>query len=174
MRQRKRAIFITIPAILSALGVLVLYFSALVPSGRWALVAVAGLLPAAAVITVGLWGGAACYAVTGLLGLLLIPDRLNALLYLLFFGIYPGIKSLLERLRPIWLGFLGKLAFFNAVLTVFALAFSGLFLPALPSLLGDRMWLLYLAGNAVFLVYDFGFTKLVSFYGQRLEKIVKR
>lgn len=172
MRQKKRAISITIPAILAGVGLLLLYLSALAPSGRWAVVAVAGLLTAAAVITVGLWGGLACYAVTGLLGLLLVPDRLNVLLYLLFFGIYPVIKSLLERICPQWLGFLGKLAFFNGVLTVFFFAFSALFLPALPEALTDRSWLLYLAGNVVFIVYDFGFTKLISFYGERLSKAV--
>lgn len=172
MRQGKRAIYITLPAILAGIGLLLLYLSALVPSGRWAVVAVAGLLTAMAVIVTGLWGGVACYAATGLLGLLLVPDRLNVLLYLLFFGIYPVVKSLLERIRPHWLGFWGKLAFFNGVLTVFLLAFSALFLPALPETLTGHVWLLYLAGNVAFVVYDFGFTKLISFYGERLSKAV--
>lgn len=174
MRKKTRAISITLPAVLAALGLLLLYLSALVPSGRWAVVAVAGLLPAAAVITVGAWGGFACYAVTGLLGLLLVSDRLNILLYLLFFGIYPVVKSLLERFCPLWLSFLGKLVFFNSILTIFWLGLSALFLPALPELARERWWLLYLLGNGAFLVYDLGFTKLVSFYGERLSKAVKR
>lgn len=174
MKKRGKAIYITLPGILAALSLLFLYLSSLLPTGRWAVAAVAGLFPAAAVLTTGLWGGTACYAAAGLLGLLLVPDRLIALLYLLFFGAYPVVKSLLERIRPLWLGVLGKFAFFNGILTVFWLGFSSLFLPALPELFKARIWLLYLAGNLVFGVYDLGLTKLISYYGERLSKAIKR
>ena len=73
--------------VLSALSLVFLYASALVPTGQMGVVAVAGLLVAAAVVSGGLSAGFLCYGATGLLGLLLLPDKANALLYLLFFGL---------------------------------------------------------------------------------------
>lgn len=157
-------------AILSALALAVLYLSCLTPAGRWAMVAVAGLLPVAAVISLGAPGGAAVWVVVGLLGLLLLPDKLNALLFALFFGPYGVAKSLLERKLPFWAALLGKLAFFNAILAVFFLAFSKLFFPVLPAWLATRSWLVFLLGSIVFVVYDLGLSKLIAFYIQRMGK----
>lgn len=168
MSPRLKTLRVTLPALLAALSLILLYLSALLPSGRWGAVAAVGLLPAAAVISVGLWGGFACYAVVCLLGFLLVPNRLNMLLYALLFGLYPMVKSLLERSKRRWVGVLGKLAFFNGILTLFLWLFSALFVPALPEIARNRYWLVYLAGNGIFFLYDFGFTKLIALYLARV------
>lgn len=169
MRQSK-TFPLALCAILSALALAILYLSCLAPTGRWALVAVAGLMPVAAVISLNWGGGAAVWVAAGLLGLLLLPDKLNAFLFALFFGPYGVVKSLLESKLPFWAALLGKLVFFNAALAVFFLAFSGLFLPVLPQWLTARSWLAFLLGSGVFLVYDFGLSKLIAFYIQRMGK----
>ena len=33
---------------------------------------------------------------------------------------------------------------------------------------------LYLAGNAVFLLYDFGFSKLICFYRERVDRVLRK
>ncbi len=170
MKRRSKTFPLALGAILSALALGALWLSVLAPTGRWGLVAVAGLFPVAAVISLGWQGGLAVWAVAGILGLLLLPDKLNALLFVLFFGLYPVVKSILERKAPRRLSLLGKLLFFNAAVAVLVLAFGGLFLPALPWDLTGRMYLIFLLGSVVFLVYDFGLTKLISFYIQRLGK----
>lgn len=71
-------------ALLAALSLVILYGSCLVPTGRAGVVGLAGLLPAAAVISGGPSSGVLCYAGTGILAFLLLPDKGNALLYLLF------------------------------------------------------------------------------------------
>lgn len=170
MKRRSKTFPIALGAILSALALGALWLSVLAPTGRWGLVAVAGLFPVAAVISLGWQVGLAVWAVAGLLGLLLLPDKLNGLLFSLFFGLYPVVKSLLERKTPRWLSVLGKLAFFNAAAGVLVWGFGGLFLPALPWDLTGRIYLVFLLGSAVFLVYDFGLTKLIAFYIQRMGK----
>ena len=177
MTDRKRrsgsAYRAAVTGVLAALSLVFLYLSALTPPGRLGLVAVAGLIPAAAVVSAGLAAGFLCYSAAGLLGLILLPVKSNALLYLLFFGLYPMIKSLIERLRQLPLELLLKLAFFNLVLTLFWFGLSGVLLPFLPSAL-NQTWLVYAAGNVVFLVYDFGFSKLIAFYCQRIDKALRR
>ncbi len=164
---------VALTAVLAALSLVFLYVSCMVPTGRMGVVAVAGLLPAAAVVSAGPAAGALCYAGTGLLALILLPDKGNALLYLLFFGVYPLVKYAVERLRRLPLELVLKLAFFNAAFSLFWFALRAVFLAALP--VGDwATWLLYLGGNAVFLVYDFGFTKLIGFYIARIDKPLRK
>ena len=155
--------------VLAALSLLLLYLAALMPSGRIGMVAVAGLVPAAGVVSGGLATGFLSYGAAGLLGLFLLPDKGCALLYVIFFGLYPMVKSAVERLRKLPLELLLKLAFFNVVLAVLFFGFSALLFPLLPELLQDPLPL-FLAGNAIFLVYDYGFSKLITYYASRIRK----
>ena len=93
---------VALVGVLAALSLIALYLSAVSPTARMGIVAIAGLFPAGAVVSAGLKAGFFCYGAAGLLGLLLVPDKANALLYLLFFGLWPMLKSLLERIpvRP--------------------------------------------------------------------------
>lgn len=171
--KRSGARHTALTGVLSALSLVFLFLSAAVPSGRLGLIAVAGIVPAGAVISAGLAAGFCCYGIAGALGLLLLPLKSNAVLYLIFFGLYPMLKSLIERLRRLPLELVLKLLFFNGVLSVLWFGFSGLLLPFLPAVLA-RTWLLYAAGNVVFLIYDFGFTKLIGFYCQRIGRILRK
>jgi hypothetical protein len=164
----KGASRVALGGVLAALSLLLLFLAALLPTGRMAMVAVAGLVPAAGVVSGGLATGFLCYGATGILGLLLLPDKGCALLYALFFGLYPMVKSAVERLRKLPLELLLKLAFFNAALTVLFFGFSALMLPLLPDRLQGTL-AVYLAGNVAFLLYDYGFSKLITYYAARLR-----
>ena len=172
-RRNASAGRVAVTAMLTALSLVLLYLSALLPTGRMGVVAAAGLLPAAAVVTGGLPAGALCWAGTGLLGLLLLPDKGNALLYLIFFGVYPLIKYWIERIGALLPELLLKLLFFNAALTVFWFGLRAVFLAALP-LPVQALWLVYLGGNMAFLIYDFGCSKLIALYIQRVDKVLKK
>ena len=169
-RQRfsRGASRVALGGVLAALSLLLLFSATLLPTGRIGMVAVAGLVPAAGVISGGLATGFLCYGAAGLLGLLLLPDKGCALLYVILFGLYPMVKSAIERLRRLPLELLLKLAFFNVVLTIVWFGFSTLLFPLLPELLQSTLPI-YLAGNAAFLVYDYGFSKLAGFYAARIR-----
>ena len=70
-----------------------------------------------------------------LLGLILLPVKSNALLYLLFFGLYPMIKSLIERLRQLPLELLLKLAFLTLTPNFLVLDWLGLLNSRLATIL---------------------------------------
>jgi hypothetical protein len=92
---------IAISGILAAFSLVLLWLSSVMPTGRWGLIAAAGLLPAAAIISTGLPGGIFCWLTTGILAMILLPDKMNALLYLFLFGLYPIVKYLVERMRKL-------------------------------------------------------------------------
>lgn len=169
----KSASRIALGGVLAALSLLLLWSATLLPSGRMGMVAVAGLVPAAGVISGGLATGFLCYGAAGLLGLLLLPDKGCALLYVVLFGLYPMVKSAIERLRRLPLELLLKLLFFNAVLTILWFGFSSLLFPLLPELL-QSILPVYLVGNGAFLLYDYGFSKLAGFYAARIRSAARR
>ncbi len=159
-------------AVLAALGTVLLYLSGTLPTARLALVAAAGLLPAAAVLTAGLPAGFAVYAVTAALSLLLVPSKGSALVYAAIFGHYPMIKSLAERLPAKPLEWAVKLAVFNALLTVLVLAAGTMLFDFLA--VDWAVWTVYLAGNAAFVIYDLGFSGLITLFISKFGKYIKR
>ncbi len=159
--------------VLAALGTAILYAAALVPSGRQGLAALAGLVNAAAVVSAGFPAGAFCYAATGLLGLFLSPDKGLAVLYLLFFGLYPLVKCLIERLRNVALEWVLKLVFFNLVLTFCYFFFQRTLLVNLPGE-GPILWAFYPLANLVFIAYEIGITRLIALYTVRIDKNLRR
>jgi hypothetical protein len=146
--------------VLSASSLAFLCLASVAPSGRLGLDGVAGLFPMAAVLAAGRGAGWLCWAVSGVLGLILVPDKGVALLYLAFFGLYPVIKSRCETKNGQMLSWLIKLVYFNAVLCVFWFFLRELFLPSVPAWL-EQTWLIFLLGNIVFVLYDIGLSRLI-------------
>lgn len=170
--RNKRAAKVAYPAILGALSLILLYIGAIAPTGNWGIVAAAGLLPAAAVASVGLKAGFLCWAGASILAFFLIPDKFCVLLFAALFGLYPMVKSLAEQLRRKPLEYFLKLAFFNAAFTLIYLTMGGAVLGSLPQALGSSVWVLYAAGNVVFLAYDFGFNRLIAVYIARIQRAI--
>lgn len=155
--------------VLAAGSLAVLWLACVTPTGRLGVAAAAGLFPIGAVLLVGRGAGFLCWAAASVLGLLILPDKGVALMYLCFMGLYPVVKSRLEQCASRPLEWVGKLACFNAALTLLWVAFRGLFLPALPEWLAGKVWLLYGAGNLVFLLYDWGLSRLIGMMTARLK-----
>jgi len=88
-RSNKSASRVALGGILAALSLLLLYLATMMPSGRIGMVAVAGLVPAAGVVSGGLATGFLSYGATSLLGFLLLPDKGCALVYFHFLRLIP-------------------------------------------------------------------------------------
>ena len=117
----------------------------------------------------GRGAGLLCWAAASILGLLLLPDKGVALMYLVFLGLYPVVKSRLEQLKSRTAEWAGKLVCFNAALTLLWLAFRELFLPALQEWMSAQVWVLYLAGNVIFILYDIALSRLIGGLNARLR-----
>lgn len=172
MGKNSKSAKVAYPAILGALSLIFVYIASIAPSGNWGFVAIAGLFPAAAVISVGMKAGFLCWAGVSILAFLILPGKFCALLFAALFGLYPMIKAFIEGLRRGVLGYVLKLVFFNAVFTLIFAVMKAAVLDSLPGALAET-WLLYPVGNIVFLLYDFGFSKLIGFYIARIGRAVK-
>ena len=160
---------LTVCAMLSALGVVLLWIGSILEVAEISMAVIASLLCVIAVIE---YGGAApwlVYAVTGLLGLVLLPNKGIAAMYLLFFGYYPIVKEKLEQRPRVLRWVLKELIFYAAVLAL-AVVWKWLLFPeaVLPSPL--LLVALLVLAQVVFVLYDIALTRLISFYVFRLRQ----
>ena len=168
---------IALGGLLTALGVVLMFLTGLIPIGTYALPAIAGVLLIVAVIEIGAKWAWMIYAAVAVLSLLFAADKEAALLFVLFFGYYPVLKSFLERISNKVLSWISKFAVFNvAVVACFFLAVNfwqlpedsftvfGIYLP----------WVFLILGNAVFLIYDIALSGLVATYVEKLHHRVTK
>ncbi len=173
---------LTLSAVLAAMGVVLLLIGAFIEILDLSMAALASFFCIFAVIELGGGHAVMIYAVTGILSVIMMPQGLGGWFYLLFFGYYPIVKEKLERLfKP--LAFFLKLLVFNAAITVYLIVSYFLFFGDLELLIGEFSSLtgaqapigaviavIYVALNAVFVLYDLALTRLITFYLVRLRK----
>jgi hypothetical protein len=155
--------------ILSALGVICLSVGSLIEVMDLSMIMIASFLIAFAVIEMGKRWAWLIWGVTALLSLLLLPNKLAALLYLMG-GMYPIVKSVLERLRPL-LSWAGKLVAFNGVQILFLLIARELF--GMTGLDFSHSWGVLLFNNVLFILFDIVLTVFITFYLVKLRRRLK-
>ena len=168
---------IALGGLLAALGVVLMFLTGLIPIGTYALPAIAGVLLIVAVIEIGAKWAWMIYAAVAVLSLLFAADKEAALLFVLFFGYYPVLKSFLERISNKVLSWISKFAVFNvAVVACFFLAVNFLQLPEDSfTVFGIYLpWVFLILGNAVFLIYDIALSGLVATYVEKLHHRVTK
>ena len=168
---------IALGGLLTALGVVLMFLTGLIPIGTYALPAIAGVLLIVAVIEIGAKWAWMIYAAVAVLSLLFAADKEAALLFVLFFGYYPVLKSFLERISNKVLSWISKFAVFNvAVVACFFLAVNFLQLPVDSfTVFGIYLpWVFLILGNAVFLIYDIALSGLVATYVEKLHHRVTK
>lgn len=149
-------------ALLAAVATVLICLCAVLPSGRVALTAIAGLCGMLALVHCGGKWAAAVYVVSAALSLLLAGDKGNALLYTCFLGYYPALKSLLERIHSKTWSWIAKFALFNAVLALLWFAARAVLMADMDKML--PVPLLWLGANFIFFVYDIGLSRLIYVY----------
>ena len=170
MRNKSR--FISLCAVLCAFSVVMLYIASVIPSGQIGFIALASLFGISAIIETGIKGGIGVFVATSILALLIIPSKTSVLFYALFFGNYPIIKSLAEQAKSRITEWSIKLIIANAELAVFLLFFKELFFEFIS--FSQSFIIVFLLFNIVFVVFDFGVSKAIGFYIEKISKRIKK
>ena len=167
MKTQTRALSLTALSVAGA--VVVLYLGTLLPTMRLSMAGVAAIFTAVCVIEGGLRYGTLCFIAVSILGLLIVPDRILALVYIACFGAYPLVKSIAEQRKSIVLSWIIKLATFALVFTLCTTILSELILGAImPE--GWGYLVFFGVGLIAFIAYDIGMSKLIGFYLARIYK----
>ncbi|MBQ1411209.1 MAG: hypothetical protein IIY94_08045 [Oscillospiraceae bacterium] len=166
---------LTISAMVTALCVLCLAGSALLPRVSLSLAALAGLFPAVAVLACGYAWAAGASAAAAILALLVLPEKTAGVWFVCFFGHYPiwkaWIEGLQEKTKKPVLGWCWKLAGFALCMALLYLLFRALFLSAIPYDFSQSAWgpaVLIAALLAAFVVYDHAFSVIIAWFRSRI------
>lgn len=153
---------------MSALSMVFMMLTGVLPMAEYALPALAGIMLVPVVAELGRKWALLCWLAVSLLSFFLAPMKESALLYIAFLGYYPILKSLIEGWRKPVREWAVKFLCFN--LAVGGVVGITIFLFGIETYVGNVSSVpLYIAGgilllNVVFLIYDMALTRLISAY----------
>ena len=158
----------------AAMSLVFLYLASILPVGRIA----AYFLSSVFVMGLALeeeYGLAwLAFAAVSALSLLLMPDILRVVPYVLFFGHYGISKYYIEtRIKDKVMGYILKLLYYNAALILTYLLAQGIIKQDILDL-GIPFWAVIILAEAVFVLYDYLFTKATSFYLDNFRRFLMK
>lgn len=166
-----------IGGIVAAVSLVLMISVAIIPFLTYALPAVAGLFIVFVVIEIDKKWAFGVYCTVAILGMLLVPDKEVAVMYLAFFGYYPILKAVIEAKTPAVLSWIIKVLTFAATMAgsyYLMIKLMGVTIDeteewgvwAYPILLG--------MGTVTFVIYDIALTKMITLYLMKGQKHFKR
>lgn len=171
MKKTKSVAFCAISAALISVIMLLGY----IPNLTYAIPAIAGLVLMVVLIELNIKYTIATYVVSSVIALFTAENEVK-FLFILLFGIYPWLKSLIEKAKTNALCFVFKILFFNLSVAAFYVVI--VLLTGINLFNGEKVTLFavlfIIAANLVFLVYDFALSRLSNFYIVRLHDTVKK
>ena len=175
MKETKK---LTLSAILTALGVVIMLLGAVIEVLDLSVGALASLIVVFVFVEIGKPYHWLVWICTSILTALIYPGSALWVEYLLIFGIYPILKSYIERL-PKWSHWPVKLAYINAVVAFLAFAMEKLL--GIPFFEDEGAWmraLFWILLNVAFVLYDFFLKVLLRAYfvkyRERILSMIKK
>lgn len=161
--------------VVSALAAVMLLMTVF-PYATYALAAMAGIVLIPAALECGTRYAVLSYIATAMLALLITPDIEAKWLFILFFGYYPIVHLRLQIRRGAWVWGV-KLVLFNlAAVADFLIMTMVLNVPREEFVIAGVYvpWVLLIAANAVFVLYDMALYRVSAMYRVRLHPLVKK
>ena len=165
---------LTFCAMLTALGVIFLGVGALLEVLDISMAVIASFCVIVAVVEYGKGAPWMVYAAISILSFLLLPSKLPAIFFALFFGFYPIIKEKLERKNKV-IQWILKEIIFNVCLAIIMGLYVLLFFES-TTLAIPLPWLIVAAVvlcEIVFVMYDIALARIIMFYKIKLRHRLK-
>lgn len=163
---------VALTGILSAFIVIILFLESIAPTGRLGFYVLAAFVLSIILLENGVKWGWLAYIVTSLTAILIIPEKLNVLPYILFFGIYTLLKFHIESLRKKWLEIILKFVAFNLTLWP-SWNIAKTFLPEKLTE-GNMVIVAGIIFQVAFVVYDILFKAWIRFYFEKIAPKVRK
>ncbi len=155
----KKTRYTTISGMVSALSVVIMLLTNIMPSMMYVIPIITGAIVFAVNEIIGKKWALGVFFVTSFISFVLLTDKEAALNYTLFFGYYPLLKPLYEKLPKV-LSWGVKVLTFNVALVAIGLIVTFIFkLPFLDEDMGKfTIPIFAVLFNIVFVMYDIMFT----------------
>lgn len=172
--MKKKTFNVALCGVVSALGVVIMMITAIIPTTTYAMPALAGLISTVLVIEINKKWALASYFVISVLSLLLVPDKEAVAFYILFFGYYPIYKQIIEsKINLALLQWVLKIAVFS--ISAVAVYYIAILLLGVPTdefvIFGVNLPLVFLlVGILIFMMYDNAMSGIIISYVNKFRK----
>ena len=170
MRKTKK---ISICAVLSALGVVILYLGSFIEVLDMSVACIASLIIMFCVAELGYAAALSVYAVISIISFLILPSKWVAVFFVFFFGLMPITKSLYEKTGAV-LSWILKIATFNATLFGFYFVSSALGFFENNEITLILFAVVFIAANFVFVLTDILYGRLYTIYELKYRSRIRK
>lgn len=160
VKKAKKSTQVALGGLASALCLLLMFMTGIIPFGEYALPAFAGIVIIAIVVENGCKSAVLVYAAVSVLSIFLVPRPEAAMMFIFFFGYYPILQTKLVKIKPKVLQYLLKFIIFNvAVISAYMVVIYVMGINEIMEEFGSfgqySALVLLLLGNVFFGIYDF-------------------
>ena len=176
-KKKFNAFKVALGGVVSALSVVLMFSTGLIPTLTYAIPAMAGMLLIVISIEISPKFATIVYVAVSMLSLLVVADKEAAVMYAAFFGYYPIIKGFIEKKLSGIVEWIVKYVIFNIAVISAYFVVSKIFMISYEDLgsLGKYAMPVFLViCNIVFALYDIALTRLLSAYIYNWRKYIKR
>lgn len=163
-----KAKYIAENGIITALTLAILYSASILPISTLSILTVASCLIPISIIRTSIRDAVFAYIASSVLSFFLVTTNI-ALYYALFFGVYGIIKYFIEKIRNISIELLLKLVAFNILLMIIYFIGTNLLVNLNSKF---PLYIMWIVAQIIFLIYDYALTLIISFYLNRIHKLV--
>jgi hypothetical protein len=168
--MRKSSKSLALSGVITALNVIFLYIGSVISVLDYSFAALCGILMTFAIVELKSKYALMIYFSSSLLALLILPDKLSAILFVFFTGWYSFLKRFSEGRRPAaeWVI---KIAVFNVVLSLIIFVTKKILIVENEKFYFDIF--VYAIANICFLVYDLLLSRLITLYANKYSRHFK-
>lgn len=167
MNSKKMAI----SGLLLSLCVATLFFQTVLPIANYTIYIISSLFIGIVIIEIGVSYATLFYLASCILSLLIVPNKVFLIPYIIFFGFYGLAKFSIEKIRKIYLEIILKLLLFNgisglSILLIKDFLFQSIKIPDFPLII------VIIGLEIGFLAYDYFYTLFIDFYNKRIKRLI--
>lgn len=151
----------------SALSILLIYLSTVIPANRLFFLGAASLIIPLCILMLDLKYALLVYLVSSIVSLWILGPRGTVVMYILFFGLYGIIKFYIEKLQKLPIEIIFKLLTFNIFLVAIYFILRFMFIGQVDTNFYNYKYLAFFVSQFVFLFYDYVLTIFISYLKKR-------
>ncbi|AZT90945.1 hypothetical protein ELD05_09990 [Caldicellulosiruptor changbaiensis] len=151
---------ISYAGLMGALSIIFLFFASVLPKGNSLFYILSSVCIMIIVWLYSIKLGFVAYIVVSLLSLMIVPNKLVAVLYILIFGLYPLFKAICERGFPVYIELGLKLLFYNVALIILYFVFK-IIMKEIPNF-KFGIALTIASSEVIFVLYDYLLTLILQ------------
>lgn len=166
--MKKRSRIVALGGIFSAICIISLYIAVYMPTNRLFFYSLSSIFVSFIIMESGVKGGWLFYIATSSLSMLLIPNKISLIPYLIFFGIYGIIKYYIESMNKLLIEIILKGIFFLTSEVAIYILYTKVFGMVISSKI--PVYWVFGVFVLIFYVYDYVYTKIISYYTARFKR----